>query len=60
MNAILAILFGLLACFQAAAWFEPSVAEYVARQLRARAAGVRARRAAYREAFDAALKESSI
>lgn len=54
-NAIAYLIAVLLAVVAALAWFEPSVADYFVRTLHARAAGIRAKRRAYRKAYDAAL-----
>jgi hypothetical protein len=51
VNWALFIAFVTLACLVAAAWMEPTVADRVVMRLKARAAGVRAQRAAYREAY---------
>lgn len=58
MNAILAVGFGFLASVCLAAWVEPTVADWVIRLLKARAAAKRASRDAYRAAYRASMEES--
>lgn len=59
MNIILAFVSISLSCFILAAYCEPTVADWVIRKLRARAAGLRASRRAYIQAYGEAHEYDS-
>lgn len=56
-HAVLYMVSVALGALCLATWLEPTITDWVTMHLRARSAGVRARRAAYRAAYDAALIE---
>jgi hypothetical protein len=59
MNAILSIVLTFIACAMAFIWLQPEAAELMALKLRARAAAVRAARAAYKAAYSDIYREVS-
>lgn len=59
-HVVLYLLSVTVLSFNIATWIEPTIADWVIRHLNARRHGMRASRAAYREAYDAALNSSSV
>lgn len=59
MNAVLLVLLVMIAGFAGCAWVSPDCLDRIAVYCRARAAALRASRAAYRAAFDEVMRDAA-